>query len=365
MASLFGVNFDPTPGFSLGISDAGKKVSKAGNSFQGSTQQSPQFSNPTGASTSGSPFGSFFDQVKQGIGTKPTKADSSYPGQVQSDMTGTGGIDKYAKYGGESGYNSLLSGFDTQKQNIYGTARDAASNAFNTMKGGILDMVQGLRSGQRALDERGVQNELGLRQGRSSILDMVGQGIRSGGTMLANRNAGDSSAVEGIARAYGRMGQQQLGKIGNQYELENRDIGLAQDEFNQGRQTSMRKFDETKMQTVNNIVTQARNSLAALDAEIAAADLPNRIQLEQEKERIKQEAIGILSGLDQELSQGVSSINPAGMDANRRTAADLATRGVAAANPFDFTAEVPAQFQNGPFSTELPLFFNRPRRQEV
>lgn len=297
----------------------------------------------------------------------------NYPQQVQGVQTSgvsdvnTGGTDKYAQWGGQDKYNSLASGFDTQKQNIYGSAQDAATSAANGLHGNILDFLDSLRTGQQALDERGVQNELAKRQGTASILDMVGNGIRSSGSFLANRNASDSSAGDQIARAYGTLGQRQLGGINNQYELENRNIGLDQANFNTQTASGLRKFDDNKIQTVNNIVAQARNGLAQLDAAMADADMPTRIQLEQEKEKIKQQALATLGQYDQELSQGVAGITPAGMDANRRTAADLATRGVAASNPFDFSAQAPAMLQNsGPFASELPLFtLNRQRRQEA
>lgn len=288
-------------------------------------------------------------------------------GGDQGGTTALGGPDPFGQWGGEQNYNNLVSGFDTQKQNIYGTARDSATTYGKNYQSSILDYLDNLRMGQQGLDERGVQNELSKRQGTSSILDMVGRGIKSSGTFLANRNAGDSSATEQIARAYGTIGQRQLGGINNQYEIENRNIGLDQENFNTQRAGALRRFDTDKITAVNGIVTDARNKLAALDAAMLEADMPTRIELEQEKEAIKQEALGILSQYDQQLSQGAAGVNPAGMDANRRTAADLATRGVAAANPFDFSAQVPTQLQNsGPFSSELPLFsLNRSRRQEA
>lgn len=286
-------------------------------------------------------------------------------GQVQGASTAATAPDPYAQWGGQAAYNNLQSGFDTQKQNIYGSSRDAANNAAIGRQSSILDFVQGLRSGQRGLDERGVQNELAKKQGTGSILDMVGRGIRSGGVMLANKNASNSSATEALARAYGQIGQRQLGNIGNQYELENRNIGLAQDEFNTNRQTGLRKFDENKTQTVNSIVADARNRLAALDAAMAEASMPERIQIENEKESIKQEAINILSQYDQQLTNDAAAVQPTGTEDRRRTAAGLASAGMAAANPFDFTASVPAQFQGtGPFSSELPIF-TFPRRQEA
>lgn len=354
-SGLFGTNlmagrgffgFDPTPGYS---------ATNAIKSFTGSSPSTPQFSNPTGT-----PQPSSSTKKVRGV------SDITQP-QVEGASTVAAPNDPYAKYGGQSSFNNLTSGFDTQKQNIYGTAREGAQNAALGRQSSILDYLDSLRTGQQQLDERGIQNELAKRQGTASITDMVGRGIRSGGTFLANRNASDSSAAEQIAKAYGSIGQGQLSGINNQYELENRNIGMDQANFDTQRQAGVRKFDENKIQAVNGIVADARNRLAQLDAAMVDADMPTRIQIEQEREAIKQEALGILSQYDQQLTQGVAGVNPAGTDANRRTAADLANRGVAASNPFDFTAEAPAQFQNsGPFASELPLFtLNRQRRQEA
>lgn len=295
-------------------------------------------------------------------GVKPK--NEPYAPPQPSPTPSTPQSDPYAKYGGKGRYDSLMSGFDTQKSNIYGTSREAAQNAALGRQSNILDFIQNLRSGQQGLDERGVQNELGLRQGRSSILDMVGRGVRQGGTMLAQKNATDSSAAEGIARAYGDIGQRELSKVGNQYELENRNIGIAQDDFNTQREGGLRRFGEDKLNTVNTIVTDARNRLAELDAAMVQADVPTRVQLEQEKNSIKQEALGILSQFDQQLSEGAAGVQATGMDERRRTAADLSTRGVAATNPFDFTTQAPAQFANtGGFATQLPLFLRRSRQE--
>lgn len=322
------LGFDPTPGFNI---------------------RNPFNSNPQSTAPAAKP--------------KP-KNETASPSQPQ--VAGASTTDPYARFGGQARYNTLTSGFDAQKQNIFGTAREGAQNQALGRQSSILDYIQGLQSGQRAIDERGVQNELALRQGRGSVLDMVGRGVRQGGTMLAQKNATDSSAAEGLARAYGDMGQRQMSTLGNQYELENRDIGLQQAEFDQQRATGLRKFDENKVQAVNSIVADAQSRLAQLDAAMVDADMPTRIQMEQEKNAIKQEAMGILSQFDQQLSQGAAGVQATGVDDRRRTAADLATRGVAAANPFDFTASAPAQFQNsGPFASELPLFMLPRQRQEV
>lgn len=289
--------------------------------------------------------------------TAPAPAPVPAPTTAPATTDTTQVVDPYAAWGGQTAYNNLVSGFNTQDQNIHSTSADAAQTAALGLHSSILDFLDSLKSGQRSIDERGVQNELAKKQGYNSIVDMVGRGLRSGGTLLANRNALSSSAAQAIAMAYGDIGRRDLGQVGNQYALENRNIGLAQEDLNQSKATSLRKFGESEQQSVGQIVTDARNKLAALDAAMASADMPTRIAIEDEKAQIQGQVQTILSQYDPELQQGAASVTPTSTDANRATAFQLANAGVAATNPFDFSTQVPVQFQNtGPFGSELPLF---------
>jgi hypothetical protein len=265
--------------------------------------------------------------------------------------------DPYAQWGGKGAYDSLVSGFATQKQNIYGTSNEAAENSAIGLHDSILDFLDSSRIGQRNVNDRAVQNELGRNQGLSSISGMVGRGIRSGGVLLANKNASDSSASEALARAYGDIGLRENNKVNNQYEQENRQIGLAQDDINTQVAAGQRKIGSSREQSINSIALDARNKLASLDAAIAGANLPQRIAIEQEKNQVRAQVAGILGRYDAELNQGVAGIHPTSTDERRATAAGQATAGFAATNPFDFSTSAPAQFQGtGPFASDLPLF---------
>lgn len=261
---------------------------------------------------------------------------------------------------------ALRAGFNTQKQNIYGTATDAARAGGSNLQGSILDFVDSLRSGQRGIDTAAVNNELAKRQGTSSVLGMVGRGIKSGGVMLANKNAGDSSASGALAQAYGDQGRRQLTGIGNQYELGNRDIADKQLSLDEQRNTFVnRKYGESKEQIVNGIVEQARNALAGLDAAMLEASIPERIQIEQEKTAIKNSVLGELQKYDQFLRDQVGKVRATSTQDRRARAAELQTAGYdLGEGAFDFTDEAPAQFQNGPYASELPIF-TRPRRLEA
>jgi hypothetical protein len=273
--------------------------------------------------------------------------------------------DPYAKYGGLGEYQKLQSGFANQKNNIFGSALDAARASGGELRGSILDFVDSLRSGQQQIDQAGVNNELARRQGQQGVMGMVGRGIQSGGIQLANKNAVDSSAAEGIARAYGDIGRRQLSSVGQQYELGNRDVESQQANLDQQRNSFVdRKYGESKDRVVNNIVEQARNSLAALDASMLSASLPDRIAIEQEKNNIRNQVVGELAQYDQFLRDQVGSVHGMDQGARRAEAARLATAGVAPEESFDYTDEVPMEFQEtGPFASELPIFTYRSRRQ--
>jgi hypothetical protein len=302
-------------------------------------------------------------------------APSGYSAPAYSGGGGGGGAsaaayvapppDPYARWGGKANYDRLNANYDEQINNVYGSSRDAAGNYARGYDANIQDFLDSLHTGQRNINERGIQNELAKKQGSMSIMDMISRGIRSGGVMLANMNASDSSAAELLAKAYGNLGQRELGKVGNQYDLENRNIGMAQDDFNTNRASGLRKLDVGKNDAINSIVTDARNKLAQLDADMANASLPDKIDIEQRKNDIKGQVLNTLSQYDQKLASGASAVNPSSTDDRRRTATELANSGVAATNPFDVTTQIPTQLQNtGPFSGTMPLF-TLPRRKET
>jgi hypothetical protein len=265
--------------------------------------------------------------------------------------------DPYAQWGGQQKYDALRSGFDSQHQGITDTANEAVGSAGRGLNSSILDLLDSLRSGQRNIDSQGVQNELAKQQGTQGVLGMVGRGIRSGGVMLANKNASDSSASQALANAYGDLGRRQLSSVGSQYAQGQNAIQQAQTDLGDQQAQGTRHIQESKTNVVNGIVTGARNSLAALDAAIAGASLPDRINIEQEKEKIRNNAMTQLQRYDQQLAQGVGGIQAASADTNRASAAALANQGTAADNAFSYTDQAPAQLQNtGPFSSNLPLF---------
>lgn len=272
--------------------------------------------------------------------------------------------DPYAKYGGKATYDRLMAGFDRQQQNIYGTAYDAARTGGIGLRSSILDLVDSLKTGQTSIDERAINNYMAKRQGTQDITSMVGRGIRSGGVMLGNKNAVDSSASEALARAYGDIGRRQLSDVGNQFALEKRQIGLSQDDLDRQQQTGVRKIRESKSMVINNILAEARNKLGALDAAMVDADITKKINIDREKQKIKGRLVDILQQYDSMLSNRVGAINPMGEGGRISEATRLAGLGQAPENAFDFTSSAPANFQQtGASPSGLPLYA-LPRNRE-
>src|SRR6266536_776675 len=265
-------------------------------------------------------------------------------------------VDPFAAYGGKAAYDAKVGNINAQKQGLFGSIGDAVGNAGSQYKSSILDYLDSLRAGQRSIDSQAVQNELAKTQGTKNILGMVGRGIRSGGVQLANRNAGDSSASQALADAYGTLGREQLSNVGNQYAQGQNAINEQQMGFADQQAQGLRHLDESKTNVINNIVSSARTQLANLDASIAGMALPDRINVEAEKEKIRQQAVNALQQYDSQLSQGVAGIGPSSQEARAGQANQLALAGTAPTNAFNFSAEAPAQFQNGPFPSSLPLF---------
>lgn len=342
-------------------------TSQSGRSInQPYTQSSP--STPKSSGGSRGLFNSAVDLGNQALGATDQAAHlANYiPVQPVTDYMKqqAAGVDPYAAYGGQANYNNLVSNFDTQKQGIYNSSNDAAGAYGDQLGRGILDFLDQQRVGQQNIDNQASKNELAKIQGVGGILGMVGRGIKSGGVMLAGKNAGNSSAAQGIANAYGEQGRRQLSSVGNQYELGNQDVQQAQDAYGIQQASGVRNLQGGKNDAINNIVNSAQDKFYALDAQIANASLPDRIAIEQEKQNVRNSVMQQLQQFDTQLNQGVQNIHASSVDDRRAKAQQLNSAGTdLGAGAFDYTTETPGQFQgSGPFSSDLPLFSLNKRR---
>lgn len=271
--------------------------------------------------------------------------------------------DPYAAWGGTSAYNRLVSGYDTQKQGILDSSNEAATSSGLGLQSSILDFIDSLKSGQMGIDNRNISNELAKQRGVSDVNNMVSTGVRSGGVKLANMNASDSSGAEGIARAYGQLGQRQLSDVGNQYETQRTEIGLSQDDLNRQRASGLRRFDTAEEAAVNSILADSTDKLTALDAAMANASLPERIAIDSEKQKIRGNVQRILAGYTKGLS-GANNIRSMDQNAQVAEATRRYSMGQAPQAQFDYSADMPLGISDtGPVASELPIFTYRNRDQ--
>lgn len=259
---------------------------------------------------------------------------------------------------------AFRSGIMDEKQGYLNSAGSSIDQFGQRYGNSISDYVDSIRSGQKNIDTMGAKNELARNQGQAGILGMVGRGINSAGVMLGNRNAGDSSAAGAIANAYGKLGQQQMSNVGNQYELGNMDIQNQQAQFDTQKAKGKRDIELSKSEFVTNLLNDTQDKLSQLNARLVDASLPDRIAIEQEKEAIRQRATASLQQFDQNLSSGYGSVNASSTEARRAEAQRLQNMGTnLGADAFNFTDQAPMEFQGGaPAGSNLPIF-TLPRRR--
>lgn len=251
--------------------------------------------------------------------------------------------------------------FNTGKSNVYQSATGAAQGFLGSQRNNILDFIDSLRNSQQGIDQGRIKAQLGKDRATTGIMGMVGRGIRSGGTMLANRNAGDSSAAGAIAQAYGDLGNRQQSDVNNQFGMQQEDFNIAQGQLGQQRASGLRRFGTDRDNTTNSIVESARQAFAALNEQAAGAGIEDRIAIEQEKEAIRNQTLSQLAELDQ-LAGGANNVKAMGGDAIRSEAGRMNRLGQGEGTKFSFTDQAPMQLQNGVQLGQLPIYSNR-RRQ--
>lgn len=298
-------------------------------------------------------------QLKQDVSSGNLQVNSDPSGFLSTPSTGGSG-------GGSSAPAvPALTAAQIQAKTDFATGQGTANGLINSNISGqaggyqnsILDYLSGLKQQQNTINGESTQNELAREQGHQGVLDMVGNGIKSGGVVLANDNAGSSSAGDALARAYATLGRQQESSVGNQFVQGQNKITTEQTNLDQANSDEVRHASQSKVDTINSIVNDATTKLSSLNQLAMYASIPDRVDIDAQIAEIKQQAMDALSVYDQSLTQGIASNAPASADQTRAQASQLLTAGVAPQNEFSYTADVPAQLQNtGPFASPLPIF---------
>jgi hypothetical protein len=264
--------------------------------------------------------------------------------------------DPYAKYGGVANYNNYLNNFNTQQQNVDQTSGLAGANAGISQGTSINQYLDSLKQNQKNLDNQATQNYLAKQSGNQGILDWVGQGIRSGGVMLANKNASNSSASDALARAYGQQGRQQMAGVNQQFAQDQNKVQQGEDAMQTDIAAHIRDLPAWKTQTVNGIVSSAQQQLGQIDQTMAYLSMPQRVNMEAQKQQITQDVLSKLQSLDGQLAQA-HGVQPQSTQDIQASANKLFQAGTAPENAYNFSTDVPTQFQGtGPFASDLPVF---------
>lgn len=314
----------------------------------------------TGVPFSTYPKGGFASPQTQAYTTQGVTGtdQSAYTGAASAPAAPAAPVDPYAKWGGLAAFQKLNSDFQASKGSAYSSITDLVNNGAANYEQSIGAWGQNLKKGQTALDDQQVDIELGRGQGGANVLDMIGTGVRSGGVQLANMNAGTSSAGEALAQAWGTTGNKAMGQVNNKYFQDTTRLNQDQDRFLEDMDYSGKQITDSKVTVVNDIVSRAAASLSDLNAKAASASLEDRIGIEAEKNRIRNETMAKLNQYDGQFAESKGKFKKMDNSVAKGKAKSLQTTGLGGdMNPFDFTTQVPQAAQGtGPFASELPIF---------
>ena len=340
-----------------------------GASFsQPTSQQGSGFSGPavlgTAADNSGMGYLYFDSALGKFVSSNPSQDPTANPNPTRSTFDSSGNRvaapDPFAQYGGKAAYDAKVGEINQGKQSVLDSANMSRDAQFNTGRSSILDFIGGARQQQDTIDQKRANAQFSLQEGKGDIMDMVGRGIRSGGVMLANKNAASSGAAGQIARAYGELGNREARDVGNQFALENQGIDLEQNNLATGFETQKRKIDEFKISNTDNIVNSAKADLQALEARRIGASLPELFQIDQLTQQIKDATMAKLGELDSLLQSERAKINPMDNQQVMAKANEMRTAGTGGPQMFNFnTNATNMQTTGAPIAgAELPIYSN-------
>lgn len=254
----------------------------------------------------------------------------------------------------------LETDYQTNKNNTMNTITDSvnqASDPHGAYNSSILDYLDSRRAQQTKVDSDATNAELTHMDGTNGVLTMVGHGLQSTGVRLANAGASNSSAGEAFARAYGELGRTQQATVNSKYAQDQNTIGAEQAAIGAADNTQTRHTAENKTATINAIVNQATTQLAALNQAAAYASLPERIDIDQKKQEIHDQAMAALSQYDQVLAQGIAKQAPIGTPGAQARAATLQAAGTAPESDFNFSTVAPTTLASpGVSASTLPIY---------
>jgi hypothetical protein len=255
--------------------------------------------------------------------------------------------------------------FAQGRQNIMGSIQQAGQNYAGGEKFTLQDIISGLQGKQQGITESQIGAQQARNIGTQNILGMIGRGVQSGATLLANRNALDSSAAGAIARAYGQLGQRQQSGVNTQYQTAERQNQAAQNALEQAKAQTIERKKYEYSQQAQTIAEDAAKQMQALNEAAAGAGISDRINIDAEKQNVRNQAIASLAELDRQLGS-VSNVQGASQEQIMQQAQQRQVAGQAPANMYDMSTITPEQQmsqQPGSQIGQLPIYSTRRRGQ--
>lgn len=283
----------------------------------------------------------------------PAAAPAAQPAAV--NPYGPGG----AMFGQVQSYNTGLNAINQTSQGSFGSL-------YNNLMGSADAIAANDKSQQLGIDQSRENNQLNRMNGIQDILSYVRSGLQSGGAQLANMNAGDSSATGALARAYSMLGNQQSRDVNNQSALTDRGIDTQQQQLGIQNQSSTTQLQRYRDSQVQNIATDLSQRLAALDQQAANASLPDRVNIDQQKQQLLDAGNAQVGQVDTYLQGLLGGISPEGQDQVLGNANQLRTAGAAATNPFNVNLpQGGLQPLQGPALDQLPILVNPAKSKQT
>lgn len=219
--------------------------------------------------------------------------------------------------------------------NIQQSGSEAFSSAGRTLQGSAEALYNKILTGQRGINTTRENTELNRLNGINDIVAFVRNGLQSGATRLSNANALESSAAGALAQAYNKIGNSKAQGVNNQAFLDNRNTDITQQNLDLQRSQGVTDFHRQRDEIVSNIGSQVRQQLAQLDQQAAGLNLPGRVAIDQEKQKVLNAGQGAINAANSWLDSKLGGIHPENTDAVKAAAAKLRTAGYDTGNPFN------------------------------
>ena len=277
----------------------------------------------------------------------------------------------YAQWGSQANYDNLVNNFNTGAGNIRTGVGEAGTSYLNQSKVPVYSFLNETKNAYGDLDTNRIRNNLNKIRTSQGIMDMIGTGIRSGLTRLGNKNSGDSSAAQVMAGAVADYGNKEQQSANNEFELKNEDLNTAETRLKEKTKLKQQELTTGWQGKIDELISGAQNAFAALNDEAANADLPTRIEIENEKQQLKTNLTNQLKALDDIMAgggEGYTGVNDLKAqtpeyimgEANRQNLAGATAPG------FNYSSEIPTYVANsGGNTANLPLYSTRRLKREV